>query len=223
MKKSSAFIWIFGGGVAVASAGFGMVACTSSSPIDSTIVPGPDGSKKDTGGNNPDTSIDPDGNVNPDSSMGCAKPPMLFPPSMKGLYCPFSKSGDAGSAYCTVGSQVCCLSPSAEAGASVCAANANACPMGDPIWACSAPEECPMGNVCCLTAGPTVADPNCTGFLKTKGFNNTRCATAQACTGTIDAGKFVDNQYVACTKQADCTTGTCTAVKTSGTSIGICM
>ncbi len=224
MKKGSALVWIFGGGVALASVGFGVVACSSNPSLVDNTVPGPDSStNKDTSNNtNPDTSVDPDAGPGPDGSIGCANPPKLFPPSMKGMYCPFSFSGDAGSAYCKVGTQKCCLSPSADAGPSTCTANATACPMNDAVWACSAPEEC-NGGVCCLTAGPTEADPNCAGYMKTKGFNNTRCTTAQACMGTIDAGKFVDNQYVVCTKQADCAMGTCTAIKTTGTSIGICM
>lgn len=226
MKKGSAVLWVFFGGVVAASASFGVAACSSSSgPIDNSIVPGPDSSKQaDTSSNNPDTSVDPDAGVNPDSGS-CANPPKLFAPSTKGIFCPYSKNpdGGAGAEYCTVGTQDCCLSPSTDAGPSVCA-KIGACPSTDAVWACSAPEECgKQGLVCCLTAGPVEADPACTGYQKTKGFNNTRCTTAQACSGMIDAGKFVDNQYVVCTKQADCTTGTCTAIKTSGTSIGVCL
>jgi hypothetical protein len=227
MFAGSGIKWIFGGGIAIASASFGIVACSSSPAItDNTVVPGPDSSvKTDSGNNNPDTSVDPDaGNPNPDGSSGCLNPPKLFPPSMKGLYCPFSASGDAGSSYCKVGTEKCCVSPSADAGPSVCTASNTACPGKDAVWACAAPEECGGQNpVCCLTAGPTEPDPNCAGYTKTKGFNNTRCTTAQACSGMIDAGKYIDNQYVVCTKQADCAMGTCTAIKTSGTSIGICM
>jgi hypothetical protein len=219
-----AWIWAFGGGVTLASAGLLVVACSSSpAPIDNPL-PTLDGSKADTSNNTPDTSIvNPDGGTL-DSAVACANPPKLFAPSTKGIYCPYSKGVDGGAQYCTVKTEVCCLSPSNDAGPSTCAANANACPQADAVWACSAPEECNVANpVCCLTAGPLEADPNCAGFQRTKGFNNTRCTTAQACAGTIDAGKFIDNQFVACTKQADCATGTCTPIKTSGTSFGVCL
>jgi hypothetical protein len=77
--------------------------------------------------------------------------------------------------------------------------------------------------VCCLTAGPVEADPNCSGYQKTKGFDSTTCVAAGKCTGTVMIGKYTDNLTVVCEAQADCQTGTCTAVKTSGTSIGLCL
>ena len=48
--------------------------------------------------------------------------------------------------------------------------------------------------------------------------------SAAQCTGTIDAGKFTDTLFVACEQPSDCPQGkTCTAVKTTGTSIGVCL
>ena len=227
MTKGSKFVWAFGGAVALASASFGVVACSSTTTNGGDPVPGPDASKADTGGGTtPDSSVVVPEGGNIEAGGGCASPPQLFKPSAKGLYCPFSKNpdGGTGAAYCTANSQVCCVSPSADAGSSVCAANQGACPAADSLWQCSAPQECGGGTpVCCLTAGPLEADPNCAGFQKTKGFYATTCTTAQACTGTVDAGKYIDNQYVVCEQQSDCTTGTCTPLKTSGTSIGLCL
>ncbi len=219
--RNKTIAWIFFGGSVVASAAFGIAAC-SSDPVNN-VVPGPDGSVKDTGTS--DTNNNPPDTSPLDDSGACANPPKLFPPSSKGLYCPYSKDPDGGvTAYCKVGSEVCCLS-GVDAGPSTCQADPSACPTNSSPWACSAPEECADAGapVCCLTAGPVGPDPKCLPYQKTKGFNNSRCTTAQVCTGTVDAGKFVDNQYVVCTKQGDCTTGTCTAVKTVGTSIGLCL
>ncbi len=220
---SRTLVWVICGGSMVASAAFGVVACSSSpTPFDNTVLPGSDASK-DTSANNPDTAGNDSAPPQDDGGGSCTNPPKLFPPSSKGLYCPYSKSGDAGTtAYCTVGSQVCCIS-SVDAGTpSTCVSGS--CAPGEASWACSAPEECTGGGqVCCLTSGPVGPDPKCVPYQKTKGFNNTRCTTAQACSGLIDAGKYQDNQYIVCTKQADCATGTCTAIKTIGTSIGVCL
>jgi hypothetical protein len=78
--------------------------------------------------------------------------------------------------------------------------------------------------VCCLQAGPLEADLKCSGYQKTKGFRSTTCTSAGQCTGTADAGKFTDTLYIACEQPSDCPQGkTCTAVKTTGTSIGVCL
>jgi hypothetical protein len=225
MKQMRMTMW-FAVGCGAASATLGVVACSASAaPIDdgSTTVT-PDASKPDSyiapSGQDSGTTP-PDPGTDAGASGTCASPPKLYPPSSKGIYCPYSASGDAGSQYCKIGSQVCCLSPSSDAGPSTCASGS--CPPADSPWACAAPEECGGGQVCCLVAGPVGADPNCSGYQKTKGFANTHCVAASACTGTVDAGKYTDNQYVVCTKQADCASGTCTAIKTSGTSIGVCL
>ncbi len=150
----------------------------------------------------------------------CPKPPRLYTPIPNVFHCYFGTDGGGGLLYCPIQPQsVCCLASSVDAGFSVCG-NAGKCPLGDQQYACAAPEDCSGGGqVCCLTAGPLEADPNCAGYQKTKGFDNTRCTTAQACSGMIDAG----NQYVVCEQQANCTAGTCTAIKTVSTSIGVCL
>jgi hypothetical protein len=233
---------VVGGACLVALSGIGAVACSSDngSGTPTTVLPDAT-SGTDTGagshdggvvGNDTGTPGDDSGNPGDDSGPtadgGCASPPALFPPKADGgIYCPYSKdfSIDGGkAAYCNVGTEVCCLSPSSDAGLSTCKANSTACPAGDHVWACSAPQECGGGQVCCLTSGPVEPDPKCSGYQKTKGFFSTRCAAAAECTGTVEAGSFIDNQYIACEAQADCPTGkTCTAVKTSGTSIGVCL
>jgi hypothetical protein len=141
-----------------------------------------------------------------------------------GVFCPFGKTDAGKSEYCTANAQVCCLSPSTDAGSSTCSAPGT-CASGFAEWACAAPQECAgSGVVCCLQAGPLEADPKCSGYQKTKGFNSTTCMPSAKCTGTVDAGKVTDTLYVACEAQGDCPQGkTCTAIKTSGTDIGVCL
>lgn len=220
------WLYVSGGAAAVAVATLGIAACSGESTL---THPTADAGRLDTSipdTSRPDTST-ADGAV-PDGAGGdagaCAHPPKLFPPSSAGVYCPFSK-GDGGKALdCTPTSQVCCMSPTADAGSSTCSAP-GACPTGWGDWACSAPQECSgSGVVCCLAAGPLEADLKCSGFQKTKGFSSTSCMATAMCTGTIDAGKHQDNLYVACEAQSDCPQGkTCTAIKTTGTSIGVCL
>lgn len=78
--------------------------------------------------------------------------------------------------------------------------------------------------MCCLQAGATEANTDCSGTMKTKGFDQTYCTTAAACAGTFDAGGgFTDNNFVACEVDGDCTSGqSCVAIETTGTDIGIC-
>lgn len=176
----------------------------------------------------PDTSTDsgtPD-TTTPDA--GCVSPPKLFPVKADAgdFYCPFAAKTDGGkSTYCTDTTQVCCLSPSSDAGSSTCVAQGACTTAGWSTWGCSAPQDCPGSNMaCCLQAGPLEADLKCAGYQKTKGFGASTCMSAAACTGTVDAGKGTDNLYVACEQPSDCPQGkTCTAVKTTGTSIGVCL
>lgn len=121
--------------------------------------------------------------------------------------------------------QVCCVSPTADAGSSTCNAP-GACATGLESWACASPQECAGGSgvVCCLQAGPLEADLKCSGYQKTKGSNSTNCMPTAKCTGMVDAGKVTDTLDVACEAPADCPQGkTCTAIKTTGTSIGVCL
>jgi hypothetical protein len=220
------------------SAALGLFACSSSSTTTGDTNTGTDsgsgGNTKDgtTGTGNTDAGTqdmtDSGTQMGTDSGGGgtCTNPPALFPPGDAGLYCPYDYGPDGGgAAHCKTGTEMCCLSPSSDAGSSVCEAVGASCTQaGFGVWQCSSPAECPGATpVCCLTAGPPEADPNCSGYQKTKGFDSTTCMAAGKCTGTVVVGKYTDNLMVVCETQADCTTGTCTAVKTSGTSIGLCL
>jgi hypothetical protein len=224
--KRKEVIWILGSAAVVTAATLGVAAC-SSDPT--TPYAGLDSGKPDTSVNDsskPDTSTSD--SSNPDTSTsdaGCASPPKLFPTKDGGdVFCPFGKTDAGKSEYCKPTTQVCCISPSSDAGSSTCSAPGS-CTTGWPSWACSAPSECAgSGVVCCLQAGPLEADPNCSGYQKTKGFTSTTCMASAKCTGTVDAGKFTDTLFIACEQPSDCPQGkTCTAVKTTGTSIGVCL
>jgi hypothetical protein len=202
----------------------------------------------DSGNNN--TNPDSGNNTNPDSGTGgdsgstaCAKPPALHVPEADGgVYCPFSYNNvtDAGIQYCSGATPQCCVSPASDAGPSDCEAVGACANSTFKTWQCSAPSDCagyPVDGggepvVCCLISGPVEADPTCTGHQKTLGLDSVACAPASQCVGPITVGKYMDVHYVACEQQSDCTAsaaafggdgGTCTAVKTSGTPIGLCL
>jgi hypothetical protein len=239
--KISTIALVLGSALITCSAGAGLAACSSSSGTGEPSAPLDSGTDTSTGmdsGTQPDTGPGADTGTGGDTSTGddggdagCTSPPALHISSADGgIYCPFSKNFDVDGgeyAYCTTGTQSCCLSPSSDAGLSVCTTIGNcatALPNSEE-WQCAGPEDCKSGgSVCCLTSGPTEANAECVNTLKTKGFDNTRCMASQAaCSGTVDAGMYTDNQFVVCEKQADCATGTCTALKTTGTSIGLCL
>lgn len=209
----------------IASASIGIAACSSTTNDVTPVVPGPDGAKADTSSPGVDSGPLPEASDQDTSVAPCANPPKLYAPSDAGVYCPYSKSDASATQYCAPGSQVCCLAPIDDAGGSspsVC--QQGPCATNWRAWACASPSECPTpGDVCCLTAGPVEADPKCAGYQKTKGFDNTACIPAAKCTGTVMIGKYTDNLTVVCAQQSDCKTGTCTAVKTTGTSIGLCL
>ena len=184
-----------------------------------------------------------DGGTTP-MDAACAKPPALHAPSDAGIYCPYSfnDATDSGIQYCARGTQQCCVSPSTDAGISDCE-NIGSCSNATfKAWQCSAPSDCAGATtdggadagpvVCCLISGAVGADSNCSGYQKTKGLDSVTCMAASACQGPITVGAFMDVHYVACEKQSDCDQtassfggdgGTCTAVKTSGTPIGLCL
>jgi hypothetical protein len=222
--------------LAACSALGGVAACSSSTTPETTTttdastssVDGSKGTGTDSGGN-PGTDAGTDPGTDSGGST-CATPPALFEPTDAGLYCPYDYGPDGGgAAHCKVGTQICCLSPSTDAGSSVCSASSatpTCAAAGFQVWQCSSPAECAgnaNGTTCCLTAGPVEADPNCSGFQKTKGFDSTTCTTPAKCTGTVTVGAFTDDLTVVCEKQSDCATGTCTPIKTSGTAIGACL
>ena len=216
------------------SAALALQACSSSTTGDNSTADASTGGGQDSGSEGTvDGSTQPgvDGGTQPgvDGSTPCASPPKLFVPKADGgMYCPFSKNPDGGVEYCKTPAEMCCLSPSADAGSSVCEKLAASCTnTAFSQWECSSPSECAGnagGNTCCLIAGPLEADLSCSGYQKTKGFDATKCMAAAACTGTVVVGKFTDNQTIVCEQQSDCAGGkTCTPVKTTGTSIGLCL
>lgn len=246
------------GAVAATFAGMTVVACSSddssnnshpdastNADTGATTMPAQDAGSTtpptDSGSTTPPTDS---GSTTPDAA--CAKPPSLHAPSDAGIYCPYSfnDATDSGIQYCARGTQQCCVSPSTDAGISDCE-NLGACANSTfKTWQCSAPSDCAGvavdggadgGNgpvVCCLISGKVGADPNCSGYQKTKGLDSVTCMAASACQGDITIGAYPDTHYVACEKQSDCDQtassfggdgGTCTPVKTSGTPIGLCL
>lgn len=222
------------------SGGLGLQACSSSSTAtgENTTADGGGGGTDSGGGGGMGTDsggggndVDSGGGGGMDAGGGsCMTPPKLFPPKPDGgMYCPFSNGGDGGTKYCKTPAQMCCLSPSADAGVSDCEGLAASCTNATfKVWECSSPAECAGnagGNTCCLTAGPVEPDPNCSGYQKTKGFDSTKCMAAAACTGTVMVGMYKDNLNIVCEAQADCPAAgkTCTALKTTGNSIGLCL
>ena len=218
------------------SGGLGLQACSSSSTTtgENTTADGGGGGGSDSGGGGTGTDsggvIDTDsGGGGMDAAVACMTPPKLFVPKPDGgMYCPFSAGGDGGSKYCKTGTEMCCLSPSADAGSSDCEKQAATCTNAAfKPWECSSPIECAgnaAGTTCCLTAGPVGPDKNCSGYQKTLGFDSTKCMQAAACTGTVMVGMYKDDLTIVCEQQSDCPGGkTCTAVKTTGTSLGLCL
>ena len=220
------------------SGGLGLQACSSSSTAgeNTTADSGAGGGGQDSGGGGTGADsgggggdLDAGGGGGMDAAAACMTPPKLFVPKADGgMYCPFSNGGDGGTKYCKTPTDMCCLSPSADAGVSDCEQLAATCT--NPAfkkWECSSPVECAGnagGNTCCLTAGPLGPDPNCSGFQKTKGFDSTKCMAAAACTGSVMVGMFKDDLNIVCEQQSDCPGGkTCTPVKATGTSLGLCL
>jgi hypothetical protein len=204
----------------------------------------PDSGNNNTNPDSGNNNTNPDGGTGGDSgSTVCAKPPALhIPEADGGVYCPFSYNNatDAGIQYCSGATPQCCVSPASDAGPSDCEAVGACKDSTFKTWQCSAPSDCagyPVDGggepvVCCLISGAIEADPACTGYQKTKGLDSVSCAPASQCVGPITIGKYMDVHYVACEQQSDCTAsaaafggdgGTCTAVKTSGTPIGLCL
>jgi hypothetical protein len=231
--KISTIALVLGSALITCSAGAGLAACSSSSATGEPSTGTDSGADTSTGTDGgmlqdsaPGTDSMTTGDTSTTADAACA--PALHASSPDGgIYCPFSKdfTVDGGSyAYCTNGTQECCLSPSSDAGLSVCATTGN-CATGFSPWECGGPEDCidPANPVCCLTAGPTEMSTSCPGTDKTEGFDGTHCTTAAICTGQVEAGMYVDNQFVTCESTADCPAGkTCIAVKTTGTAIGVC-
>ncbi|GAC1553761.1 MAG: hypothetical protein NVS3B10_15410 [Polyangiales bacterium] len=178
------------------------------------------GGRTDTGGGGSDTSVTDTGGGGGDSSGGgdsgeagtCGTDPTLHPPvAGEGPYCPGLATDGGASGPCATG-QTCCESKKGATPPSSCAANAAACPStAEATWDCDADSQCPSGSVCCGDGTPTIRT-GCTYYnvFPPKG---TKCVVGTACGAT---------QYKVCEAPAECTTGTCTPMKTGGKQIGFC-
>jgi len=204
---------LFGSSLLVASiAAIG--ACSSdSSSGDVPTTTGVDASApKDSGGTTPTDS----GSTPPppgDAGADCGKPAQLFVSQDGGFLCPFSAVGAGGKdQYCTA-AQECCETPK-NTSPSTCQMKGAPCPVpGSVQWECEGPENCGANQVCCAHGGDggavSVLSDHCGPYLSK--FAGTMCR-AQCAAGEL----------VVCQKQADCTQGTCTAVKPKGIDIGVC-
>jgi hypothetical protein len=188
----------------------GTVATPAVTPVAEASTP-----KTDSSDNSPDASAGEDSSVT-DAGSDCGTAPTLHPAKPDGgMYCPFSAPTGGKNIYCAENQQ-CCENP-AGGGVSTCEAVGTACPVAAAtVWECQDPLDCvgsASGTKCCAhsaAAGAvTVATDTCGPYLSK--FSGTHCATACA------AGELQ-----VCEKPADCTTGTCTAVKPKGNAIGVC-
>jgi hypothetical protein len=211
---------LFVGAATLAAGGLVVAACSTDN---GGAVPTPafdgGGVTKEGGGGGGNETGTPEAGPQPDGGGGdaaadCGKPAMLhLPTGDGGLYCPFS--GPAGMNVSCVDQTEQCCQPAKGAGLSTCAARGAACPVANStVWECEDPSNCAMGQKCCghsSAAGTavTVGNDTCGPFLSK--FSGTKCAAACA-TGEL----------VVCEQQSECTTGTCTAVKPKGNSIGVC-
>ena len=201
---------------ALLSCGFLAVleACSSndtSGTSSGTVGPVPEAGTKDTSTADDGSMPDTDSSV-ADAGSECGTPAALHAPKADGgIYCPFSAPTGGKNVYCAENQQ-CCENVSG-AGVSTCVAKGTACPLATATaWECEDPQDC-AGKKCCAHSGDagvvTVASDTCGPYLSK--FSGTRCETTCG-TGELEV----------CETQAECTTGTCTAVKPKGNSIGVC-
>lgn len=205
-------------GGAVSGAAFSLLAACSSSDT-TTEVPTVDAAPRSTGDSatNPtDSATPPEGDAGTgDAASECGTPAKLHPVTAGAdggnIYCPFSATDAGKTEYCT-NDQQCCETPSGTS-PSTCETKGSACPVtGSTVWECEDPSDCASGMQCCARstgAGVTVGTDTCGPYLSK--FSGTYCA-ATCATGEL----------VVCEAQAACATGTCTAVKPKGNSIGVC-
>ncbi len=198
----------------------GLDACSSSTSdggSSSGSMTMPEGSTVKETGAGGDSSMPPDEGGSMDAGSDCGKPASLHPNAGDGgIYCPFSAPAGGKNVYCKESEQCC---ETAKGGpVSYCVAKGTACnATADTAWECEDPVDCAgaAGKVCCAHSGDggtvTVNTDMACGTQFLSKFSGTSCKTACA------AGELV-----VCEKQADCTTGTCTAVKPKGNDIGVC-
>lgn len=212
---------VMSGAVAIALAGVGAVACSSSDGSGTPSTPGSDattGTDSSHAGNDAgtgsDTSTAADTSTGDDSSTtadgggaDCGAAGSLHPVDAgSGPYCPFSAVGDAGNLTCAFG-QHCCEPGS---GTATCAAS---CPAGDggTDWECQGAANCATGKVCCAITTGAGQDPGCPNHFLHK-FTGTTCRT------TCQSGEIP-----VCETPGECSGGTtCQVTKAKGAVFGIC-
>ena len=214
MNKSRLIFAVAASSAVALSALAALEACSSDNGTTSssgTVVQPPDAGAKDS--NVEDTFVPESDSAPPgDAGSDCGKAASLHPNKGDGgIYCPFSAPPGGKNVYCLETEQ-CCENP-AGAGVSTCVAKGTACPVANAtVWECEDPLDC-AGKKCCAHSGDggtvTIASDTCGPYLSK--FSGTRCETA---CGT--------GELTVCEKQAECTTGTCTAVKPKGNDIGVC-
>jgi hypothetical protein len=212
---------LFVGAATLAAGGLVMAACSTDNggTVQTPAFDGGGVTKEGGGGGLPEAGPQPDGGGGVDGGGGdaaadCGTPAKLFPPTADGgIFCPFSGPPGGKNVSC-LDTEQCCENAKG-AGVSTCAPKGSVCPVaGATVWECEDPSSCPTGQKCCAhssAAGTpvTVGNDTCGPFLSK--FSGTKCAAACA-TGEL----------VVCEQQSECTTGTCTAVKPKGNSIGVC-
>lgn len=213
MKTKRAIYILIGG--SFVGAGIVGLACsstdTSSGNLPTSTVDSGHGGDSQT---HTDAGVTTDSGGQPvDAGADCSKTPTLHPPAADGgIFCPFSAVDGGKNIYCPRTDQ-CCESPK-NGPPSSCVTKGTACPTaGSTVWECEDPADCPGGQKCCAHSGDagsvTVQQDSCGPYLSK--FQGTRCAASCA------AGELV-----VCESQAECTTGTCTAVEPKANQIGVC-
>lgn len=152
-----------------------------------------------------------------DAAKECGTAPALHTTPTEGVFCPFqadSGAADASAACPSTPGEHCCIYPKAANKPATCNTVAQGCDgeidAGGSDFACDEPADCVGGQVCCLD-GIALKDPVCYYFGSK--VRQTKCRI-----GGCNAGELT-----VCSAQADCATGTCTAMDTKGKELGVCV
>ncbi len=215
VMNNKTIAWVFFGGSLVMSAALGVVACSSDSNVN--VVPGPDGSVKDTGGgqdtsSNADTSPPP----NDGGSAECGKAPTFHQTPDAGPFCPFQQAADGGALFgdCNPVGSHCCIYSQKSGLPSSCNASNSACTVdaGATDFQCEETADCVGNNQVCCLSGSLAKDPSCGTYFGSK-VNGTTCRSA-CMQGEV---QICDNA------QSTCPMGqTCQPFKTKAVEMGGC-
>lgn len=209
--------WALGLG-SLAAAGALAIACGDDSQGGGTLPGGQDAANDktaqgDTIGNK-DTGSGNDSGDGGTTDLDCGVNRVFT--SDAGPYCAVNAL-DGSPANCTTG-QTCCQCDRGEADAgrfTSCQANSAACVCANDagfgaIWECDEKNDCPAGQVCCLSDTPIVDNTCATKYFSTR-------TTGSACKANCGAG-----EATVCGTQADCTAGTCVGARIKGKNVGFC-